>query len=77
MSPSADSDGVTRPEALRVWLLGGFRVSVGSGASRRASGDSRKQQASSSCLSWRRIIGCTGTRLWNCYGKTLSLCSVF
>ena len=29
MSHSADSEGVTRPEALRAWLLGGFRVSVG------------------------------------------------
>ena len=29
MSLSADSESVTRSEALRVWLLGGFRVSVG------------------------------------------------
>ena len=29
MSLSADSEVVTRSEALRVWLLGGFRVSVG------------------------------------------------
>ena len=30
MSPPADSRGVKRPEAVRVWLLGGFQVSVGS-----------------------------------------------
>ena len=29
MSLSADSESVTPSEALRVWLLGGFRVSVG------------------------------------------------
>jgi predicted ATPase/DNA-binding SARP family transcriptional activator len=29
MSPSADSERMTQPKALRVWLLGGFRVSVG------------------------------------------------
>src|SRR5215207_5737669 len=29
MSHSADSESVTASEALRVWLLGGFRVSVG------------------------------------------------
>jgi hypothetical protein len=39
MCPPASSEGVTqpevptskRPEAVRVWLLGDFRVSVGSG----------------------------------------------
>ncbi len=29
MGRPAGSDGVTRSEAVRVWLLGGFRVSVG------------------------------------------------
>jgi hypothetical protein len=29
MSTSAGSEGVTRPEVVRVWQLGGFRVSVG------------------------------------------------
>src|SRR5215204_2628427 len=30
MGPPAGSEGVTRSEAVRVWLLGRFRVSVGS-----------------------------------------------
>jgi DNA-binding SARP family transcriptional activator len=30
MRPSSGSEGVARSEAVRVWLLGGFRVSVGS-----------------------------------------------
>jgi DNA-binding SARP family transcriptional activator len=30
MCPPADSRGVTRAEPVRIWLLGGFRVSVGS-----------------------------------------------
>src|SRR5687767_6191164 len=30
MSRPAGSEGVARSEAMRVWLLGGFRVSVGS-----------------------------------------------
>jgi DNA-binding SARP family transcriptional activator len=29
MCPPADSRDVTKPEAVRVWLLGGFKVSVG------------------------------------------------
>jgi predicted ATPase/DNA-binding SARP family transcriptional activator/DNA-binding CsgD family transcriptional regulator len=32
MCPSANSRGVTTPEVVRVWLLGDFRVSVGSWA---------------------------------------------
>ena len=30
MCPPSDSRGITRPETVRVWLLGGFSVSVGS-----------------------------------------------
>jgi predicted ATPase/DNA-binding SARP family transcriptional activator/DNA-binding CsgD family transcriptional regulator len=30
MSPPAEFDGVERTEAVRIWLLGGFRVAVGS-----------------------------------------------
>src|SRR5215216_296089 len=30
MYPPANVEGVKRPEVVRVWLLGGFRVSVGS-----------------------------------------------
>jgi DNA-binding SARP family transcriptional activator len=30
MCPPADTEGVARSEAVRMWLLGGFRVSVGS-----------------------------------------------
>src|SRR5215204_7267370 len=29
MDPPADSNSVTRPGAMRAWLLGGFKVSVG------------------------------------------------
>ena len=30
MSPPAEFEGAERTEAVRIWLLGGFRVAVGS-----------------------------------------------
>jgi hypothetical protein len=56
-------------EALRIWLLGGFRISVGSSRSiGKTSGALRKPAASSSCSPWHQLTASTANRRWTCSG---------
>jgi hypothetical protein len=62
--------GAAEPEAVRIRLLGGFRVCVGPRISEGMAGGCSKRLVWSSFLPWRRDTDYTGSRSRTLSGQT-------